>query len=82
VDFPVEIAPSIVASSFVMDTLEQCPAEVEQVAQAYCMGTLPLPVATAFEDHCIACERCAIVVEDADTYIGVMQDAARKLRAN
>jgi hypothetical protein len=53
----------------------------EQVAEAYCMGTLPLPETTAFEDQYIACKRCATVVEDADSYVRAMQDAARKLRA-
>jgi hypothetical protein len=78
--FPVEIT-LYRGMFFVVDTLEQCPAEVELVAEAYCIGTLPLSETAAFEDHYIACKRCATVVEDTDTYVRVMQDAARKLRA-
>lgn len=63
-----------------VDTLEQCPAAVEHVAEAYCMGMLPPRQATAFEDHYLACNDCAAVVEDAHRYVNAMRDAARELR--
>ena len=63
-----------------MDTLEQCPVEVEQVAESYCMGTLPTREATAFEDHYVTCNHCATVVKGTDSYIRAIRDAARNLR--
>lgn len=43
------------------------------------MGRLALPDQVVFEDHYIACARCAEIVEDADLYVGAMREAARRL---
>lgn len=51
-----------------------------QIAEAYLMGTLPPPEATAFEDHYLTCRRCAAIVEATDLYVRAMKQAARALR--
>lgn len=56
------------------------PKNAEQLAEAYCMGALALPEEIAFEDHYIACARCAEIVENTALYVGAMQVAARRLR--
>lgn len=60
---------------------DRCPADPDEAAEAYCMGTLPATEARTFEDHYIACSRCAAVVENADAYIRSIQQAARELRS-
>ena len=61
-------------------TLDHHPKNVEQAAEAYCMGTLGLTQATALEDHYITCAQCAGIVENSDLYVHAMQEAARRLR--
>ena len=39
-----------------------CPPDVEDIAEAYCMETLDRPASLAFENHYLACARCASVV--------------------
>jgi hypothetical protein len=58
----------------------RCPADPEEVAEAYCMGTLPLADTAAFGQHYIACSRCAAVVEATDQYVRAMRTAATRLR--
>jgi hypothetical protein len=58
----------------------RCPADAEQVAEAYIMGTLTGADAAVFEQHSIACSRCASVVEDTDEYVRAMASAAMQLR--
>jgi hypothetical protein len=55
------------------------PTDIEEVAEAYCMGRLALPEAIAFEDHYLTCAQCAAIVEAADLYVGAMREAARRL---
>jgi hypothetical protein len=59
---------------------EHCPAEPDEVAEAYCMGTLDRVAAIAFEDHYIRCHRCAELVEATEKYVRAMQLAASRLR--
>jgi hypothetical protein len=56
------------------------PQDVEQAAEAYCLGIMTLPEAAAFEDHYMACAQCAAIVECEDLYVGAMREAARRLR--
>src|SRR5262249_6599365 len=46
-----------------------CPPDVEEIAEAYCMETLDRPASLAFENHYLACPRCASIVASADEYI-------------
>jgi hypothetical protein len=58
----------------------RCPPDPEETAEAYIGGTLTAADAAAFEQHYIACSRCAAVVEDADQYARAMRTAAERLR--
>jgi hypothetical protein len=42
-----------------------CPANPEEVAEGYVMGTLTAEEAGAFEDHYVGCNRCAQVLQKA-----------------
>jgi hypothetical protein len=44
------------------------------------MGTLNAADVACYEDHWITCGRCAAIVEETDTYVHAIQDAARRLR--
>ena len=59
----------------------QCPTGIEEVAEAYVMGTLPKHQAIAFEDHYAACDTCATVLYRTADYVDAMRAAARKLRS-
>jgi hypothetical protein len=59
----------------------RCPTDPEEVAEAYIVGTLAAADVAAFEEHYIACSRCAAVVEAADDYVLAMRDVARECRA-
>jgi anti-sigma-K factor RskA len=57
-----------------------CPVAPDEIAEAYVMGTLCTDEALTFEDHYIACNSCATVVENAAAYLDAMRTTARKLR--
>jgi anti-sigma factor RsiW len=59
----------------------RCPVGLEEVVEAYVMGTLPKGKATAFEDHYITCTRCATVLEKTDEYVDAMRAAAKELQS-
>ncbi len=61
--------------------LSHCPDSVEDLAEAYCMDSLPPGAARAFEEHCAVCPACATALGDADDFVRAMQEAARVLRA-
>jgi hypothetical protein len=61
----------------VPDHTDRCPAEPDEVAEAYCMGTLDRAAAVAFEDHYVICNRCAEIVEATERYVRAMKAAAR-----
>ena len=58
----------------------RCPADPEDVAEAYVIGNLPDAAAAAFEEHYIACNRCLGVVEATEDFVRAMRSAARELR--
>ena len=58
-----------------------CPPDPEAVAEAYLMGTLSGKQATAFEDHFVACNPCATVLQKTAEYLDAMRAAARKQRS-
>lgn len=57
-----------------------CPPDVEEIAEAYCMGRLPSKDRVAFEDHYITCTHCRGIVVSADEYVRAMKMALRRLR--
>lgn len=57
----------------------RCPADPEEVAEAYIMGTLADADAVAFDEHLLVCGPCIAAVEAAD--VRAMRDAARELHA-
>jgi anti-sigma factor RsiW len=65
----------------VPDNAPICPPEVEEIAEAYCMGRLPSKERVAFEDHFVTCTRCTDIVANADEYIRAMKTALRRLRS-
>jgi hypothetical protein len=62
-----------------LGTSNRCPADPEEVAERYCLGSLPRVDAVAFEDHFLTCARCASIVETADQF-RAMKVAAQRLR--
>jgi hypothetical protein len=58
----------------------RCPADVDEVAEAYCMGTLGAVDAAAFDEHLLACDECWAAVEVTDRYVRAMREAAKRLR--
>ena len=58
-----------------------CPVDREGVAEAYVMGTLPQEQATSFEDHYVACARCATALEKTAEYVDAIRTAAKDLRS-
>jgi hypothetical protein len=58
----------------------QCPDNPEEVAEAYVMGTLSAEQATAFQNHYVGCNRCAVVLQETAEYVEAMRAAAKKVR--
>ena len=59
----------------------ECPANPEEVAEAYVMGTLQNKRVTAFEDHYVTCSQCATVLQKTAEYIEAMRAVSRKVRS-
>ena len=64
-----------------MDSNE-CPANPEEVAEAYIMGTLRKELVIAFEDHYVTCSQCATVLQKTAEYVEAMRAASRKARSD
>jgi anti-sigma factor RsiW len=63
----------------VPDTAPICPPDVEEIAEAYCMGRLPDKERIAFQEHFRTCTRCTHIVASADEYVRAMKTALRRL---
>ena len=61
---------------------KECPANPEAVAEDYIMRTLSKEQDAAFENHYIACNRCATLVHRTAEYVEVMRAAARTARSD
>ena len=59
----------------------ECPVDLEEVAEAYVRCTLPEEQAIAFEDHYATCETCATVLYKTIDYVDAMRAAAKTLRS-
>ena len=55
----------------------ECPVDLEKVAEAYFMGTLPEEQANAFEDHYAACESCTTILYKTVDYVDAVRAAAK-----
>ena len=61
---------------FVTLDWSRCPLDVDEIAEAYAMGTLPPELAVAFEDHYIGCAKCAAVLEEVlQLQVGFVADS-------
>lgn len=58
---------------------DECPADPEEIAEAYIMGTLTKEQAAAFEEHYSGCNPCATVLQNTAEYVDAMRAAAKKL---
>ena len=56
---------------------DECPANPEEIANAYVKGTLPKEQVIAFEDHYVTCEACATVLYKTIDYVDRMRGAAK-----
>src|SRR5262245_12346914 len=54
---------------------QQCPPDVEEIAEGYCMETLERTACIAFEEHYLACPRCTSIVTSTNEYIRSMKAA-------
>jgi hypothetical protein len=52
----------------VLSDPDRCPADPDEVAEAYCLGTLYRAAAALFEDHYGTCNRCVEIVEATERY--------------
>ena len=59
---------------------QQCPPDVEEIAEGCCMETLERTARIAFEEHYLACPRCASIATSTNEYIRSMKAALRRLR--
>ena len=46
-----------------------CPVDVDELADEYCLDRLPEQARLAFEDHYLTCPECAAVVEATQEFI-------------
>ena len=58
----------------------QCPADPDEVAEAFVMERLSPADISAFEEHVRQCDSCARALEDAGRYVRAMKVAAQRLR--
>ena len=61
--------------------MSECPVDLEKVAEAYVMGTLPEKQASAFENHYATCDTCATALYKTADYVDTMRGAARTMRS-
>jgi anti-sigma factor RsiW len=55
------------------------PFDLEEIAEAYVMGTLNAADAEAFEEHYFVCANCATMIHRVAMYVDAKRSAARKL---
>jgi hypothetical protein len=60
----------------------RCPAEPEEMAEAYCNNELSEQAAEVFEAHYIGCSACAETVFQTGIYVAAMKAAARQIRCS
>jgi hypothetical protein len=60
---------------------KECPANPEEVAEAYVIGTLQKEQVIVFEDHYVTCSQCATILHKTAEYIEAMRTVSRKVRS-
>jgi anti-sigma-K factor RskA len=58
----------------------ECPNDPDEVAERYCMNTLPAADREAFEQHLRHCSICARLVKNTAAYLEAMRSAAQDIR--
>jgi uncharacterized C2H2 Zn-finger protein len=58
---------------------DRCPRDPQESAEAYLLGHLRPDEARGFEDHYLACGRCAAVFEESRAFVTAMKQAAGRL---
>ena len=58
-----------------------CPADPDEVAEAYCMDALGAADGAAFEVHLLECGECRAIVEATEEYVRAMRIAAERRAA-
>ena len=58
----------------------QCPLDLDEVAEAYILGTLSKAEASAFEKHYIGCPECASRLDFMEDFVASFRQAAERLR--
>jgi hypothetical protein len=59
---------------------DECPADLDEVAEMYCLGLLSPDNVEAFEHHFMLCPQCVGGVQAEEDYVHAMQAAAREIR--
>lgn len=77
-----EPSPSTSDKESITDLSVRCPVEIEEKAEAYCLGHLPEEEAMSFADHFMLCPSCADIVLSANTDIRAMKVAAARILRN
>ena len=52
-----------------------CPPDIEDVAEAYCLDRLDRETVQAFENHYLACPECAHVAAETGAFIAAFRQA-------
>ena len=58
----------------------ECPNDPDDVAERYCMNTLPTADREVFEQHLRHCPTCARMVRNTAAYVDAMRSAAQEIR--
>ena len=77
---PEALAPQRAAAYHQIVDSNECPANPEEIAEAYVMGTLRKEQVIAFEDHYVTCKQCATVLQKTAEYVEAMRAVSRKAR--
>ncbi len=61
-----------------------CPPDVDELAEDYCLHKLDAETAEAFENHYLACSRCAWVTSETLNFIESFRESEgrRKIRSD
>jgi hypothetical protein len=54
-----------------------CPPDVEELAERYCLDRLDPAAAEAFENHYLACPKCALAAREALDFVQAFRTVAR-----
>jgi hypothetical protein len=58
----------------------ECPADLEEVAEAYYMDALDAADAAAFEEHLMVCDECLHIVEATEKYVRSLRESLERIQ--